>query len=137
MHRVISVGRVGADPVMEEYGDNRKCRFSIASSEKIKGESVTTWFDWEAWNGRAGTLCKYVKRGDMLVVIGDLAVSQYEDDTGAKKRRVYGKVRDFQFCSSREPKEEPVDAIPEEPTYREETEKQQSFQDVLENEVWY
>lgn len=137
MHRVISVGRVGADPVMEEYGDNRKCRFSIASSEKIKGESVTTWFDWEAWNNRAETLCKYVKRGDMLVVIGDLAVSQYEDDTGAKRRRVYGKVRDFQFCTSRqeERKEEQVEEIPEEPVYREQ--KQESFQDILENEVWY
>ncbi len=84
------IGRLGKDPEVKSYNNNKKASFSIATSEtykNAKGEKVedTQWHNIVIWGKLAETVEKYLKKGQEVAVEGKLVHRNYETDKGEKK----------------------------------------------------
>lgn len=82
-NRVQLIGRLGKDPEVKEFNDNKKASFSIATSETYKnqkGEKVedTQWHHVVIWGKLAGIAEKYLKKGNEVAVEGKLIHRVYE-----------------------------------------------------------
>lgn len=99
MNVVVFSGRVVRDVELKEVGTNVKAVFSLANNFTFKnkdGEKQrrTTFVDCECWGTRADILGQYVKKGDYLVVNGELRQDSWEKD-GKKHSKLYLSVNDF------------------------------------------
>lgn len=93
MLNVIAVqGRLVADPELRKIPSGvSTTTFAVAcdrSYVKAGAERQTDFFDVVAWRGTAEFVCKYFKKGQMIVLDGSLQTRTYEDKEG-KKRKVY------------------------------------------------
>jgi len=82
---VILTGRLGADPEVKETSQGGKfATLSLATNEKYKdkdGESKekTQWHKITVWNANlAESLGKYIKKGDVVNVQGQIEYRSYE-----------------------------------------------------------
>ena len=91
------IGHLGRDPETRQVGDSQVASFSIAVSEKVKGEEVTSWFDCNAWGKQAEIISKYLHKGDAVMVQGRPRIEEYESkkEPGAKKMKVSVRVSEF------------------------------------------
>lgn len=77
------VGNVGQMPEFKTVKDKTVCNFSMAVNRKVKGEKITTWFSVVSWDERKNEIIKeYVRKGDMLMVQGQLQPRSYTDKQG-------------------------------------------------------
>lgn len=92
------VGRLTKDPEMRSVGDNIPvCQFTLAV-DKRKKDSGTNFIDCVAWKGVAETISQYVKKGQLLGVVGSLDQQNWEKD-GEKKSKIQVIVSDIQFLT--------------------------------------
>jgi single-strand DNA-binding protein len=101
VNKAIILGRLGRDPEMTyTQAGLAVCKFSIATSRKMKeGQEVTQWHRCTAF-GKAGELIsRYVNKGHMLYVEGEITYSQYEKD-GITRYSTDIIVREFNFVGS-------------------------------------
>jgi single-strand DNA-binding protein len=88
-NHVSLIGRVGADPEVQNFEKSTVARFSLATSKKWKdknGETVedTQWHRVEFWGPVAEKVIDpYVKKGDLLSVDGEIVYGSYENKEGA------------------------------------------------------
>ncbi|WP_375400589.1 single-stranded DNA-binding protein [uncultured Amnibacterium sp.] len=87
------VGSLGADPERRTTkGGDPFITFSVASNERrqnTEGNWVdiqTSWFDVSAFGALARNAGDALHRGDRVIILGDLTVSQYETSGGGKGR---------------------------------------------------
>jgi single-strand DNA-binding protein len=89
---VTVVGNVGSDPEVRFMSDGTAvCNFSIAVTEsKLKDtkwiDGDTTWFRVSVWRKFGETVAEAVTKGQRLVIVGKLKISEYEKD-GEKRMR--------------------------------------------------
>lgn len=76
MIKIIATGNIGKDAELKQIGGNNYACFSIAITEKVKGESRTTWVDVVKYD-KDGKLTPYLKKGVRLQVIGKPTTSGY------------------------------------------------------------
>jgi single-strand DNA-binding protein len=85
------IGRLGKDPEVKAYGDNKKkASFSIATTDSYKnakGEKVedTQWHNIVIWGSLVGVAEKYLRKGQEICVEGKLVHRVYETSTGEKR----------------------------------------------------
>ena len=90
INKVILVGRVGSDPEVKISTKEEKfAGFSLATSEKFKRnnewQEKTQWHKCMCWDPNlAGTIEKYVKKGTMLYVEGQVENRQYDHNGETK-----------------------------------------------------
>ena len=79
------IGHTGQDPVITDVRGTKVANFSIATTEKgyikkdgTKVEDRTEWHRLVCWAGLAGVVEKYVHKGDLLYIEGQLRTSTYE-----------------------------------------------------------
>lgn len=99
LNNVALAGRLVADPISKAVGTDNiaACQFTLAVDKKGK-DSGTNFIDCIAWRGAASTIAEYVKKGQMLGVIGRLDQSSWEKD-GKKYSKIQVVVDDFTFLS--------------------------------------
>ena len=92
INSVTLVGRVGKDPeVRHTQSGQAVANFSLATDESYKnheGEKVkkTEWHNVVAWGKLAEVIQQYVKKGQLVAIIGKLQTRSWDDkQTGAKK----------------------------------------------------
>jgi single-strand DNA-binding protein len=83
------IGRLGKDPEIKTYNEQKRATFSLATTDTYKnqkGEKVedTQWHNVVIWGKLAGIVEKYVKKGDEIAVEGKLVHRVYESN-GEKK----------------------------------------------------
>lgn len=78
LNRFTLIGRLGQDPQLKKIGDKDLATFSVAYSEKVKGEEKTTWFNCEVWGAFASVVQSQAKKGDKITVIGRIVINEYE-----------------------------------------------------------
>ena len=80
-------GNLGSDPELKMVKDETLATFSLAHTpwSKAKGEGETVWFRVTFWNSKADLIMDSVTKGDKVIVIGKLGVSQYTDKEGKEK----------------------------------------------------
>lgn len=106
----------------KKVGDSVKCDFALASNERFtnsKGEKVerTTFVDCELWDGRAEVFAKYVKKGNLVAVTGDLRQDKWEKD-GVNYSKLFVRVEDFDLPAL-PPKSDSGETVEAEQTVRE------------------
>lgn len=101
-------GRLTADPEMQNIGENRLCKFTIACfrpKRKGQDEHETDFFNCVAWNRNGDTIISYFKKGDMITIVGEVHINRYEKD-GQKRNATEVKVEEIHFSGNR--KAQPV-----------------------------
>ncbi|KAI8141974.1 hypothetical protein BJV82DRAFT_616639 [Fennellomyces sp. T-0311] len=92
LNKVQLIGRVGADPSVTEFGENRRVvNYTVATSETRpdkEGNLVkrTQWHRITAWNS-AEWLPEKVKKGDLVYVEGSLRYNDYTDREGVLRTK--------------------------------------------------
>jgi len=78
-------GNVGKDPeTLFTQGGMAICKFSLATTKKVKGEKVTSWHNIVCFQKLAETVQQYVTKGSAIEVRGEISYQQWEQD-GVKK----------------------------------------------------
>lgn len=87
INRVVLVGHVGNDPEIRQFETSSVASFSLATSKKgytTKDgkviEDQTEWHNISVWGGLSGVVEKYVKKGDLLYLEGEIRTRKYEKD---------------------------------------------------------
>jgi single-strand DNA-binding protein len=83
------IGRIGEEPIVRNFGENGKLlKFSLATSEKIKGNEVTTWHQILIWGKLAESLEPYLTKGKEIFVRGKIVynVTEKESSEGIKSK---------------------------------------------------
>lgn len=81
MIKIIATGNIDKDAELKQIGGNNYACFSIAITEKVKGESRTTWVDVVKYD-KEGELTPYLKKGVRVQVIGKPTTSGYTNKNG-------------------------------------------------------
>jgi single-strand DNA-binding protein len=77
------MGRLGTDiEVSYTSGGTAIGKFSLATSEKYKGEEKTEWHRCVAWAKTAEIMAEYLNKGDAVLVEGKIQYGKYEDKEG-------------------------------------------------------
>jgi single-strand DNA-binding protein len=81
------LGNLGKDPAVSyTQAGMALCKFSVATSEKRKGEEKTTWFDVVVFD-KLGELCgQHLAKGRTVLVQGRISVEDWTDKDGARRR---------------------------------------------------
>ncbi len=86
INKVILVGNVGKDPVVQYVKENVPvARFTLATNESYRdrdgNRQVTTeWHNITVWRGLAKVVEQYVRKGTQLYVEGKISNRSYEKD---------------------------------------------------------
>ncbi len=101
INKAIILGRLGQNPeISYTQSGLAVCKFSIATSKKQKnGQEVTQWHRCTAFDKAAELIARYVTKGNMLYIEGEINYSQYEKD-GVTRYSTDIIVREFNFISS-------------------------------------
>lgn len=90
LNKVILIGRTGKEPEIRSFENgNKVANFTLATSEKYKkqnGEQVenTEWHNISVFGKLVDIVEKYVKKGDLLYIEGQLKTRSWEAN-GEKK----------------------------------------------------
>ena len=81
------LGNLGKDPAVSyTQAGMAVCKFSVATSEKRKGEEKTTWFDVVVFD-KLGELCgQHLAKGRTVLVQGRISIEDWTDKDGGKRR---------------------------------------------------
>ena len=78
---LVILGNVGKDPEVRTLNSgDAVANFSIAVSERRKGEDHTTWFRCNAFGKTAEVVRDYVRKGSKVLVQGRIQTREYEKD---------------------------------------------------------
>lgn len=88
-NKAILIGRVGQEPEVYHGDDFTSVKFSFATSKKYKNKNNerverTMWHNIVIYRKLAEIAEKYVKKGDLLYLEGEINYRMYESD-GVKK----------------------------------------------------
>jgi single-strand DNA-binding protein len=103
VNKVILIGNLGKDPELRyTAAGSPVCKFSLATTKKIKEKSVTTWHNMIAW-GKTAELCgQYLHKGDPCYFEGEIENRSWEDRDGNRKYMTEINIRNVQFLNRRE-----------------------------------
>lgn len=123
MNNVSLVGRITKDPERRQARNGTSCvLFQIAVNRGIKnqnGENVVDFVPCSAWALTSEYLCKYVKKGDMLSIIGKIQTRTSQEPNGMTKFIVEVVVSNLAILNPK-PVERTAQAVkPEEEDYNE------------------
>lgn len=98
----ITLGNLVRDPeskMVQAKGESvMVTEFSMAINRKF-GDKVD-FFDYRAWRGLAETISNYKKKGDQMLVEGELQQDRWTNDAGENRSRVYVLANNVQFTGS-------------------------------------
>ena len=95
VNEVILIGRLGRDPELKTTTTGKTvCSASLATSEKINNQEVTTWHDLVAWDKTGELMAQYGRKGQLAYVKGQIRKRSWEKD-GQQRIAVEIIVRQF------------------------------------------
>ena len=100
LNKVQLIGRVGKDPEIKNLGESKVAKFSLAISEKYKGEQKTEWQNIVIWNKLADVVQRFVKKGDLLYLEGKIQTRSWDQD-GVKRYATEIVVYSMQMLGSK------------------------------------
>lgn len=117
MNRVELTGRLTANPELKTTNsDKNYTRFTLAVNRNFKnseGEYDADFFNIVAWEKKAETICKHVKKGHRFGVAGRLQNRSYEKEDGTMAYITDVIIDDYDFLESKPREEAPAPDYPE------------------------
>ena len=101
MNKITAVGRLTADPTITESANGAAlCHFTVASNTRRKnasGQPLTNFYRCTVWRAIAENCARYLHKGDMVTITGDLALTEYSDRNGQPRCSLEVDVNDVAF----------------------------------------
>jgi len=101
MNNVQLLGNIGCDLELKQAGETSLVNFSLATSRKVKGESVTDWHNIVLWGKSAEIAYRYLKKGSQIIIEGSIQYETYEKD-GVTKYSTKIHANRFHFTKKQE-----------------------------------
>lgn len=112
-NQITLVGHVGQAPKLTSFSDtgNRLVKFSLAVKEFSSNteEEKTMWLDVDAWNGLGDRVIDTVTKGREVVIVGRLALSQFNKEiegVSVPVTKPVIKLTSFHLCGKKPAEEE-------------------------------
>lgn len=85
MKKTVIIGNLGQDAQVKATQQGTQfLSFTVAVSEKVKGEESTTWFSCSGWGERfTQSLAQYLKKGTKVYIEGNYSPSLYQRQDGS------------------------------------------------------
>ena len=103
VNKVFLIGNLGQDP-KTSVGVNGKtyCSFSLATTDKFKGEERTEWHNIVLFDRVAEIADQYLSKGRQVYIEGRLQTNKYQDkETGQDRQRTVIIGQTLQMLGSR------------------------------------
>lgn len=100
LNKTMIQGRFTADPEVQNRGGFNICEFTVAWSDKYKEVEKKCFLRCKAWRNTADFIGKYFKKGQEVVVEGQLETDSWEKD-GQKQSRTILNVEKVHFAGSK------------------------------------
>ena len=101
MNKITAVGRLTADPTITESANGAAlCHFTVAANTRRKnaaGQPLTNFYRCTVWRAIAENCARYLHKGDMVTISGDLALTEYSDRNGQPRCSLEVDVSDVGF----------------------------------------
>ena len=107
LNKVLLNGRLTADIELNNYGKGKNAgtyaRFTLAvgDGKNDDGENIAQFITCKAFNKTAEILEEYVKKGDMVTIVGKLVNNNWEDKDGNKHYSTEVNVFEFDLLPNR------------------------------------
>jgi len=87
LNKCMIIGHLGKDPEIKTTQSGMAvANFSVAVSEKRKGEDATEWFRVVAFDKLADICGKYLTKGKQVYIEGRIQTREWEDRDGNKRQ---------------------------------------------------
>lgn len=108
MNKVTLLGRLTADPVLRTTTNGKSVLQVSMATDRAYGDDKTTDFhNLVVWGQTAETIAKYSRKGDQLLVEGNIRYRDYTDKAGNKKNITEIMVFNFEFGAKAKKAEQP------------------------------
>jgi single-strand DNA-binding protein len=105
-NKCILIGNMCADPELKELSASgvSVCSFSIAVNRRFAkdGDQKTDFINIVAWRQQAEFICKYFKKGQAILVCGQLQTRTWTDNNGNKRYATEVVADEVSFVGSKE-----------------------------------
>jgi single-strand DNA-binding protein len=99
MNKVVLTGRLTKNPELRYTANNKPvCEFTIATNRI--GNDNTDFINCVVWNNQAENTTKYMEKGSLIAVFGELRTETYEIE-GNKKYKTYVLGNNIEFLESK------------------------------------
>ena len=136
-NKVILIGNITKDVELKQTPNGVSvCSFDIAVNRKLNRE-VTDFISIVAWRQQAEFVSKYFKKGQAILVCGELQTRSYTDKQGNKRTAVEVVADEVSFAGNKENATEAKNGAPASPympaAYS--TENSQNFEEIAGDEA--
>jgi single-strand DNA-binding protein len=103
MKQLTIIGNVGFDVVIKEINGNKFLEFSVAVNERFKKQDGTTVesTDWVNCSYRSIALAQYIRKGDKIMVQGNMKVNVYKAKDGSQRAGIHLNVFNVQLLANK------------------------------------
>ena len=133
-NKVILIGNMTADPELKQtQGGLSVCTFSIAVNRRFKaeGQQDCDFITITAWRQQAEFVTRYFKKGNPILVCGQLQTRNWTDNQGNKRYATEVVADEVSFVSN---KESSTEANPQAYTPTPYTSNNQNFEEIPQDE---
>jgi len=105
MNKVSLIGRLCNDLELNEVGENKYTRFTLAVNRTYvddDGNRPADFISCVAWNGSAETITKYFHKGSQIGITGKIQTGSYDRQDGTKAYTSDVIVEGFDFLDKKE-----------------------------------
>ena len=104
-NKVILMGRLCADPELKQTPNGvTVTSFSLAVDRRAK-DSPCDFISVVAWRQTAEFICKYFKKGQAILVCGELQTRSWTDNNGQKRTATEVVASEATFCETKKDSE--------------------------------
>jgi len=102
VNSITIMGRIGNEvELVKTASGTEVCKFSVATTEKVKGEAETTWHNVVSFGKTAEIIAQYFRKGSRILLSGKQSHNKYEKDG---KTQYFAQIllRDFNFIDTKD-----------------------------------
>ena len=112
MNNIQLLGRITKDLELKTTTSGKSvCSFDIAVTRKFNKE-ITDFIPCVVWDKNCETMCKFVKKGQLIAIDGSLYTRKYEDKNGNNRTAYEVNVNNFYFAENKKSANVDVQADP-------------------------
>jgi len=102
INKIILIGRLGQDPESKFSTQGLQItKFSLATSEKYKGQEHTEWHNITAFGKLAEICSQYLHKGSQIFVEGKTRTSSWAGENNEKKYRTEVIISEMQMLGNK------------------------------------
>ena len=109
MVKIEIIGRLTADPSMNEVRGKNCTNFTVAADTNLKdsdGNKITQFYRVSAWGKQAEACAKFINKASQVFVSGSLKVDTYSGSDGSTKVGLSISANEVQFLGGKQKSEE-------------------------------